>query len=226
MTIKIVLPTEFTQEHASALGRYFQSEIRLNQTQWKLVWGGVDILRRATVARQIVADLLDAGYYDRAVPETQLVLIFCLYWWQSFTKGYAFEVEILRDLTASDVLHQAHDLRDRQARLASFDLMVMGFQGDIKTSTYFFAVERGRSLLHDFYLTRLWNRRARRWRAVAILKPIFWTALDGKTRPSQLEEVLDVLPDVAEIRVDNQKLVVVEYQEWKERVKARQKGGE
>ena len=115
MTIKIVLPTEFTQEHASALGRYFQSEIRLNQTQWKLVWGGVDILRRATVtlkgrtqtfanlydnlvdrayadaliealyqfddiarqteqeratvARQIVADLLDAGYYDRAVPE-------------------------------------------------------------------------------------------------------------------------------------------------------------
>jgi len=41
-----------------------------------------------------------------------------------------------------------------------------------------------------------------------------------------LEEVLDILPDVVEIRLDNQKLVVVEYQEWKERVKTRQDGGE
>jgi len=272
MTIEITLPTEFTQDHASALGQYFQSETRLNRSQWELVWDGVDILRRATitlqgrrqtfanlydnlidrvyadpfiealyqfddvarqaeqrraaVARQIIADLRKAGYYDRPVPETQLVLIFCLYWWQSFTKGYAFEVEILRDLTASGILHQAHDLRDRQARLAPFDLIVMGFQGDIRTSTYFFTVERGRGLPHDFYITRLWNRRTRRWQGVAILKPAFWAALDGKTRPSQLEEVLDILPDVAEIRVDTQELVVVEYQQWKQRVKTRQERGE
>lgn len=182
--------------------------------------------RRAAVAHQIIADLQKAGYYNRAVPETQLVLAFCLYWWQSFTKGYAFEVEILRDLMSSGILHQAHDLRDRQARLAPFDLMVMGFRGDIRTSTYFFAVERGRSLPHDFYITRLWNRRTRRWQKVAILKPAFWTALDGETRPSRLEEVLDILPDVAEIRLDIQKLVVVEYQEWKERIKKRQERGE
>jgi hypothetical protein len=98
----------------------------------------------------------------------------------------------------------------------------MGFRGDIKTSTYFFVVERGRGLPHDFYLTRLWNRRTRRWQEVAMLKPTFWAALDGETRPSQLEEVLDVLPDAVEIRVDTQKLVVVEYQQWKERVKVRQ----
>jgi len=272
MTVEIAFPTEFTQEHAAALGQYFRSETRLNRTQWELVWEGVDILRRATitlkerkqtfanlyddlidrvhadpfiealyqfddvarqaeqrraaVARQIVAGLRKAGYYDRAVPETQLVLVFCLYWWQSFTKGYAFEVGILRDLTASDILHQAHDLRDRQARLAPFDLMVMGFRGDIKTSTYFFAVERGRGLPHDFYITRLWNRRTRRWQGVVMLKPAFWAALDGETRPSRLEEVLDILPDVAEIRVDTQKLVVVEYQQWKERVKKLQEGGE
>ena len=60
------------------------------------------------------------------------------------------------------------------------------------------------------------------YQEVALLKPAFWAALDGETRPSRLEEVLDVLPDVAEIRVDTQKLVVVEYQEWKERVKMRQ----
>ena len=50
----------------------------------------------------------------------------------------------------------------------------------------------------------------------------FWAALDGETRPSRLEEVLDVLPGVAEIRVDTQELMVVEYQGWKERVKMRQ----
>ena len=272
MTIEIALPTGFTQEHAAALGQYFQSETRLNRTQWELVWDGVDILRQATitlkgktqtfanlydnlidrvyadafiealygfddvarraeqrraaVARQIIADLQKAGCYNRAVPETQLILVFCLYWWQSFTKGYAFEVEILRDLTASGVPHQAHDLRDRQARLAPFDLVVMGFRGDIRTSTYFFAVERGRGLPHDFYITRLWNRRTHCWQKVVILKPAFWTALDGETRPSRLGEVLDILPDVAEIRVDTQKLVVVEYQEWKERAKTRQERGE
>jgi len=136
--------------------------------------------RRAKVARQIVANLREAGYYDRAVPESQLLLVFCLYWWQSFTKGYAFEVEVLRDLEATGIPHQAHDLRDRQARLAPFDLMVMGFRGDVKTSTYFFAVERGKGLLHDFYITRLWKRQTRHWQEVVILKPDFWTARPGQ----------------------------------------------
>ena len=272
MTIEIALPTEFTQEHAAALGQYFHGETTLNRTQWELVWDGVDILRqatitlkgqtltlanlydnlidrvyadafiealhrfddvarqaeqrRATVARQIIADLRKAGYYSRAVPETQLVLTFCLYWWQSFTKGYAFEVEILQDLTASSILHQAHDLHDRQARLAPFDLIVMGFRGDVKTSTYFFAVERGKSLRHDFYITRLWNRRTHSWQRVVILKPAFWVELDGETIPSQLEEVLNILPNIAEIRVGTHELLVVKYQEWKELVKARQEGGE
>jgi hypothetical protein len=35
-----------------------------------------------------------------------------------------------------------------------------------------------------------------------------------------------ILPDVTEIRLDTHKLVVVEYQEWKERVKTRQERGE
>ncbi len=176
---------------------------------------------RAVTARRIVADLREAGYYDPGRPETQLFLVFCLYWWQAFAKGYAFEIEIVRDLAASGVPHQAHDLRDRQARLAPFDLVVMGFQGDIKTSTYFFTVARGRSLPHDFYLTRLWNRRARRWQKVALLKPDFWAALDGETRPSPLDRVLDVLPEVARIEVDTQELIVVDYRRWKEMVKGR-----
>jgi hypothetical protein len=41
-----------------------------------------------------------------------------LYWWQMFARGYAFEIAIYRDLTASGIAHTAHGLRDRQARLA------------------------------------------------------------------------------------------------------------
>jgi hypothetical protein len=55
-----------------------------------------------------------------------------------------------------------------------------------------------------------------------MLKPAFWAALDGETRLSRPSQVLEILPDVAEITVDTQRLVVVEYHGWKERVKARQ----
>jgi hypothetical protein len=178
--------------------------------------------KRAEIARQIIIELREAGYYDRAVPESQLLLVFCLYWWQSFTKGYAFEIRILRDLKESRVPHQAHDLRDREARLSPFDLTVMGFQGDIRTFTYFFAVERGRSLPHDFYISRLWDRQTFCWQEVVILKPVCWAAMDGETRPAQVGQIIDILPDAAEITIDTQKLVVVEYQVWKDLVKARQ----
>lgn len=99
----------------------------------------------------------------------------------------------------------------------------MGFRGDIKTSTYFFGVERGRGLPHDFYLTRLWDPQTHSWHRVAILKPEVWAAMDGGTKPAPLEQVIDVLPDAAEIQVDTQRLVVVDYECWKEQVKARQK---
>ena len=126
------------------------------------------------------------------------------------------------DLAASGVSYRAHDLRDRRARLSPFDLLVMGFRGDIKTSTYFFNVERSRRLAYDFYITRLWDRRARRRQWVVIVKPAFWSVLDGDTVRSRLDRVLDRLPEIAEIEVDTQKLIVVEYQMWKARVEARQ----
>lgn len=178
--------------------------------------------KRAKVARQSVVDLREAGYSDRTVPQTQVLLFFCLYWWQSFTKGYAFEVEILHDLAASDISHQAHNLRDRRSRLSSYDLVVMGFRGDIKTSPYFFSVERSQRLVHDFYITRLWDRHAHKWQGAVIVKPVFWAKLDGETTPSRLDRVLDLLPTVAEIEVDTLTLIVVEYETWKARVRTRQ----
>ena len=65
----------------------------------------------AMFARQIRTTLEQAGLLHRDVPDNWLLLAYCIYWWQSFTRGYVFEVEIIRDLEASGVKFQAHDLR-------------------------------------------------------------------------------------------------------------------
>jgi hypothetical protein len=55
-------------------------------------------------------------------PETRLLYTYLLYWWSSFARGYALEVEIFHDLKASGVSFQAHDLHDPQACYSLSDL--------------------------------------------------------------------------------------------------------
>jgi hypothetical protein len=52
---------------------------------------------RAALARRVLRDLRQMGLYDPGIRDTQLLVAFCVFWWQSFTKGYAFEVEIFHD---------------------------------------------------------------------------------------------------------------------------------
>jgi hypothetical protein len=73
-------------------------------------------------------------------------LAYCLYFWESFAAGYAFEVEIFRDLSASGIRFKAHDIRTRRSRLSPYDLEIMGLRGDVKTSFYFLYVGRGQGL--------------------------------------------------------------------------------
>lgn len=49
---------------------------------------------RATVARNLLTDLRVAGLWRANVPESQTLVAFCLYWWQMFVRGYAFEIAI------------------------------------------------------------------------------------------------------------------------------------
>ena len=155
------------------------------------------------------------------VPEFYL-LAYCLYWWYAFTTGYTFEVTILRDLTTSGVKYYAHDLRNRQARRSPFDLVVLGFTGDIKTSTYFLHAVRSRGLPADFYITRLYDRPGRERLLVVFLKRPAWDAIDGETLPTTLTALPDILPAVAEIEHGGQTLIVIEYEEWKTRIMKRQ----
>ncbi len=159
------------------------------------------------------------------VPQFYL-LAYCLYWWYAFTVGYAFEVVILRDLTASGVAYHAHDLRDRQARRSPFDLVVLSFTGDVKTSTYFLHAVRSRGLPADFYITRLYDRPRRTPVLVVFLKRPAWDAIDGETQPTTLAALPGILPTVAEIRHSGRPLIVVEYEEWKARVLEHQHGEE
>lgn len=178
---------------------------------------------RATVSRSIAADLRTRELWRPDVPDTQLLVAFCLYWWQAFVRGYAFEIAICRDLTANGIAFTSHDLRERAARLSGFDLELMGYRGDIKTSTYFVLVRRSETLAHDFYITRMYQAARQSWQRVVWLKPVFWRGLNGSPTPVAYENIWQVLPGVAEIVLRGRKFVVVPYDDWKHRIIARQK---
>lgn len=52
------------------------------------------------------------------------------------------EVAVYRDLEQAGIAFQAHDLRRREERFTSYDVIVFGQEGDIKASTYFLNVAR------------------------------------------------------------------------------------
>lgn len=180
---------------------------------------------RAIVSRRIGIDLRTSGLWRSDVPESQLLVAFCFYWWQMFVRGYAFEIAIYSDLATSGIAYTAHDLRERQTRLSRYDLSIMGFQGDVKTSTYFAQSNRNETLAHDFYITRMYHGKERKWYRVVWLKPSFWRILNGTPTFVDYEAVWQVLPGVAQISLRKRPFVVVLYDLWKQRVIARQQEG-
>ncbi len=179
---------------------------------------------RAMLARRIIHDLGQAELYIPGVRDSQLLVAFCAYWWQSFTKGYAFEMEVLRDLADANIRFVAHDLRYRDERLSPYDLIILGRQGDIKTSTYFLSVHRSEGLSHDFYITRLYHLLTHDWRKVVLLKESFWRILNGEPTATTVEQAWQVLPGVALVWLNRRPFVIVPYETWKDRIRQRQEG--
>ncbi|MFQ5813744.1 MAG: hypothetical protein ACE5I2_11255 [Anaerolineae bacterium] len=173
---------------------------------------------RAQVSRQIMPALRKAGLIDPAEPFSFYLLAYCLYWWYAFARGYAFEVEVLRDLEASGVLYQAHDVLDPQARRSPFDLVVLGFRGDIKTSTYFLHATRTQGLPHDFYITRVYEPGEQTRILVVFLKEPAWEAIDGETTPIALDTLAAALPGIFRLQQNDIILIILDYEEWKTRV--------
>jgi len=166
-------------------------------------------------ARQIVSEFRQRGWRRSDVPEARLLLSYLLYWWGAFARGYAFEVEVFRDLRNSGVQFQAHNLLDRQQRYSLSDLTVSGMAGDVKTSIYF--VQAATPLVHDFYIVRLFAQGHTRT-LVVFLKSAAWDIIDGDTVPGHLHTIVDQLPAPVRMRLHGQELVLVDYGEWKRRI--------
>lgn len=172
----------------------------------------------AEAAGKIAVDLAQAGFYSEQLPMTRYLLAYCLYWWRSFTAGYALEIEIQQDLTKTGIEFIAHDLRNREERLSPYDLLVTGFKGDIKTSTYFLQATRSRTLAHDFYITRIRSRRSTRT-LVVFIQAGMWQEIDGDTLLVLLEEIAETLPKAAQIVHQGLALTVIDYDLWKSKMR-------
>ena len=131
-------------------------------------------------ARQVVAECQGRGWRSADFSGARILTSYLLYWWGAFARGYAFEVEIFRDLQNSGIEFQAHDLLDRQARYSLSDLSVSGMAGDIKTSVYF--VQVATPLQHDFYIVRLFVQ-GRPYTLAVMLQPLTWDEIYGTRRP-------------------------------------------
>jgi hypothetical protein len=177
----------------------------------------------AETARTVMSHLHQVQLYKRDIPEANLLLAYCLYFWESFSKGYAFEVEIYQDLTKSGIVFQAHDIRERIARLSPYDLAVLNFKGDIKTSSYFLHIGAGRGLPHDFYITRFYEGK-RQLTLVVILQLDTWKEIDGDTITALLHEATRHFPVPVLVTLAQGTVVVAEYEVWKTKVMYQQQG--
>ncbi|MBK8905334.1 MAG: hypothetical protein IPM53_29395 [Anaerolineaceae bacterium] len=178
----------------------------------------------ANFARQIRPILQEAGFWKREMPSSILLQGYCLYWWQSFSRGYTFELFIMRDLLAGGIEFQMHDIRQPAERYSPADLIVLDLLGDIKTSIYFLQEPSANNLPNDFYITRLYEK-GRERTLVVFQKPDAWDLIDGgATEPGTLETILELLPTPIEIEQRGIMLVVVEYETWKQMVRQKQSG--
>lgn len=166
-------------------------------------------------ARQIVAEGQRRGWRQADLPGARTLLSYLLYWWGAFARGYAFEVEIFRDLQRSGIEFQAHDLLNSQARYSPSDLTVSGLAGDIKTSVYF--VKVATPLAHDFYIVRLFVQ-GRSYTLAVILQPLAWDEINGDTVRGTLETIVAQFPHPVRIEEGVHALVALSYTEWKRRI--------
>lgn len=176
----------------------------------------------ARYAQKIRSALKHIGLLNPNAHENWLFLAYCIYWWQSFARGYAFEVEIYRDLEASGIVFEAHDLRSRASRYSQADLVVLGLKGDLKRSAYFLKFKPARNLPNDFYITR-WYEKGRQRTLVVFQKPPAWDKINGDVLyEGQLDDILQLLPQPVRLQHLNVTLIVVDYPLWKRKVLQKQ----
>jgi hypothetical protein len=192
------------------------------QSDVEAVGGGLTV----AFSREIRQILTAKGLREPMTVPMRLLLAYCLYWWASFAKGYVLEMAVYRDLEQAGIAFQAHDLLSRTERFTPYDLIVSGQEGDIKASTYFLHVVRSFPLRCAFYITRAYDAQRRQWRRVVLLTRAAWDEIDGETVLGTLEHVLTTPPTPVEITISGEALVVIDYDVWKQKIRAHQTKGD
>ncbi len=159
--------------------------------------------------------------FNRDDNHCRLLLIYCLYWWAAFARGYIFEVVIFRDLAASGIQFVGHNLARRNERFSRYDLFLLDLRGDIKHTTYFLTADRLSLLDSDFFITRWFLGRG--WLRVAILRETAWDIFslppcDDQRQIVTLDEVALTLPITCAFFIDGALLTTLDYDQWKQRV--------
>ncbi len=178
--------------------------------------------RAQAAAAQEIGQLLDkAAGFSRDDNPCRLLLIYCLYWWAAFARGYIFEVIVFRDLAASGIQFVGHNLARRDERFSRYDLSLLDLRGDIKHTTYFLTADRLSLLDSDFFITRWYLGRG--WLRVAISRETAWDIFslppcDDQRQIVTLDEVPLTLPITCAFFIDSALLTTLDYDHWKQRV--------
>jgi len=184
---------------------------------------------RAAIARSIVQWLKANELEATRIEGAEFLLIFSLYWWTSFCRGYMFELTVFRDLEASGIQFIPHDPRLEEERYAPNDFYLGEFRGDVKSSIYFLEDMVALQPTVDLYISRLYDSRRRRYHRVVFMKERVWKRINGNTIPGSVSQAPDLFPRVICFTIRGQRWVLAEYDVWKARVlqfQARTKGEE
>jgi len=172
---------------------------------------------QADVARRIMAWLRLNGLVPSAVSGADYLLIYCLYWWAAFARGYLFEEIVMRDMKAAGIRFQAHVPERGWERYLPYDLSVPGLgNGDVKASLYF--LDDLPDPPADFYVTRLYDAEQREVRQVVFLAPHVWRRIDGDPQPATIGEAPRSFPSPVVVEIAGRSWIVVEHEVWKDRL--------
>lgn len=213
--------TSFRQVYDRYVDRQYADNFVAQLMALEDLEAGAEALQRK-IAFEILTMLEWEGLYHEEVTDSEYLAAYCLYWWTAFARGYRFELMVFRDLRASGIAFVAHDLRKRSERRSPYDLVVLRQLGDIKSTTYFLYSARTLPLNCDFYITRLYHPRRRRYLWVVMMTETAWRALNGEVATASLEAAADFFPKPVQIVLEGQRFVIVPFDLWKEKVKQRQ----
>jgi hypothetical protein len=174
--------------------------------------------RQAQTARQIWEWLQLNGIQAGTVPHAEYLIVFCLYQWGAFARGYIFEAAVLRDLQRAGVEMTPH--HPIHERFAPYDLHIpnLGY-GDVKTSSYFLDDLTANSPTADFYITRLYIPQTHQYQRVVFITPRAWHRFHDQASPqslaTSLPEAVQQFPRTVRLSIEPLTWIVVEYEAWK-----------